>query len=151
MSKFDNLFYLNEKLGMTGMLTMWLSFFTTSFVVLLVDDTQGPVRDFCAASQLLCCSNVVSMGWAIANNVDLTKASFLTLHFDTFGTLLALAYYGGDSVMNSSTLGVWNTVQVVGTVMNAVYAVASLYTVARDYNGFRDHFKPQITAGIEQV
>ena len=136
MGKYENLFGMNEKFGMVGFLSMWLSFFTTSFVVLLVDDTQGPVRDFCAASQLLCCTNLVSMGWAITNNVSWSKASFLTLHFDTFGTLVALAYYGGDSVMNSSTLGVWNTVQVVGTVMNAVFAVASLYTVARDHKGF---------------
>jgi len=151
MSKFDNLFGMNEKMGTVGFLSMWLSFFTTSFVVLLVDDTQGPARDFCFMSQLLCCSNVVSMGWAIANNVNFTKASFYTLHFDTFGTLLALAYYGGGDVMNSSTLGAWNTVQVVGTVMNAVYAVASLYMVARDHKGFSDYLNKQTTAVIEQV
>ena len=151
MSKFNNLFGMNEKMGMVGFLSMWFSFFTTSFVVLLVDDTQGPVRDFCAASQLLCCTNLISMGWAITNNISWSKANFLTLHFDTFGTLVALAYYGGDSVMNSSTLGVWNTVQVVGTVMNAAFAVASLYTVARDYEGFSKYLKKQTTAVIEQV
>ena len=115
---------------MTGLLAMWLSFFTSSFVVLLVDDTQGPARDFCVVSQLLCCTNVASMGYAVANNVSWSKANFLTMNFDTFGTLLAFAYFGGSDVLGSTPLGVWNYVQVVGTGLNTLFGLASLYMVA---------------------
>jgi len=149
MNKFSNLFRMFDKLGMVGFLGMWLSFFTTSFVVLLVDDTQGPMRDFCVASQLLCCTNLASMGWAITNNVSWSKASFLTLHFDTFGTLLAFAYYGGGDVLDSSTLGVWNTVCVAGTAMNTVFGLAALYHVAKDYKGFRDYLTQPPALTIE--
>jgi hypothetical protein len=102
----------------------------------LADKTEGPARDFCAASQLLCCTNLVSMGWAAANNVSWSKANFLTLNFDTFGTWLAFAYFGGNDVLGTSTLGVWNGVQVAGTVLNTVFGVVSLYMVMKDHAGF---------------
>ena len=127
---------MTDKMGKCGFLGMWLSFFTTSFVVLLVDDTQGPARDFCAASQLLCCTNLASMGWMMVNNDSWSKANFFTLNFDTFGTLLAFAYYGGSDVLGSSVLGTWNTVQLVGTAMNTAFGVSSLYLVAKDHSGF---------------
>lgn len=139
MGKFQNLFGLTDKIGMVGFLGMWLSFFTTSFIVLLVDDTQGPARDFCMVSQLLCCTNLASMGYAVAYNVSWSKANFFTMNFDTFGTLLAFAYFGGSDVLGSSTLGVWNSVQVAGTVLNTVFGLASLYMVAADYKGFNDY------------
>ncbi len=51
MTKFQNLFLMMDKLGMRGMLAMWFSFFTTSFVVLLTDQQTGPLRDFTMLSQ----------------------------------------------------------------------------------------------------
>jgi len=141
MPNFKNLFAMNDKLGMTGFLTMWLCFFTTSFGVLLADDTQGPARDFCAASQLLCCTNLASVGWALVNNKSWSKANFYTMNFDTFGTWLAFAYFGGGDVLGSSTLGVWNGVQVVGTALNTVFGVVTMYAVAKDHQGFVDYLE----------
>jgi len=141
MPNFKNLFAMNDKLGMTGFLTMWLCFFTTSFGVLLADDTRGPARDFCAASQLLCCTNLASVGWALVNNKSWSKANFYTMNFDTFGTWLAFAYFGGGDVLGSSTLGVWNGVQVVGTALNTVFGVVTMYAVAKDHQGFVDYLE----------
>ena len=147
MGHFENVFSLTDKLGMKGLLGMWFSFFTTSFVVLLVDDAQGAARDFCMVSQLLCCTNLVSMGYAVTNNMSWSKANFLTMNFDTFGTWLAFAYFGGNDVLGTTTLGVWNSVQVVGTVLNTVNGVAALYLVATDYRGFKDYLgKPAVKA-----
>ena len=143
MGKFENLFAMTDSMGKVGLLGLWLSFFTTSFVVLLADDTQGPQRDFCAASQLLCCTNLASMGWAFMNNESWSKANFFTMNFDTFGTLLAFAYYGGSDVLGSSTLGTWNTVQLVGTAMNTAFGVSSLYMVAKDHGGFVHYLNAQ--------
>ena len=98
MNKFQNLFLMVDKLGVTGMLTLWFSFFTTGFVVLLTDDQTGPLRDFSMVSQLVCCSNLAAMGYSVANNVSLQKTFFYTMNFDTFATLLAFAYFG-DSTM----------------------------------------------------
>jgi hypothetical protein len=142
MSKFEQLFLMCDKMGMSGMLTMWLSFFTTSFVVLLTDDQVGVKRDFTMLSQLVCCVNLGAMGYSVANNVPWAKTHFYTLHFDTFATLLAFAYFGGGDVLDSTTLGVWNTVQLVGTAMNAVFGVSALYMVANDYTGFREYLGP---------
>ena len=141
MSKFQNLFLMMDKMGMQGMLTMWFTFFTTGFVVLLTDDQVGPLRDFTMVSQLACCTNLAAMGYSVANNVSLTKTSFLTLNFDTFVTLFAFAYFGGGDLLNSTPLGVWNTVQLVGTCMNALFGVAALYMVNNDYEGFQRHLK----------
>jgi hypothetical protein len=141
MPNFKNLFAMNDKLGMTGFLTMWLCFFTTSFGVLLADDTQGPARDFCAASQLLCCTNLASVGWALVNNESWSKANFYTMNVDTFGTWLAFAYFGGGDVLGSSTLGVWNSVQVAGAALNTVFGVVTMYAVAKDHQGFVDYLE----------
>ena len=141
MVSFEQLFKFPDKLGVAGCLGMWVSFFTTSFVVLLADDTTGPTRDFCAASQLLCCTNLAALGYAAVKNVPWSEASFYSMNFDSFGTLLAFAYYGGDAVLGSSTLGVWNTVQVVGTVLNTVAGVSSLYMVAKDHAGFKEYIQ----------
>ena len=141
MDKFQNLFLMVDKLGMTGMLTLWFSFFTTGFVVMLTDDQTGPLRDFSMVSQLVCCTNLAAMGYSVAHNVSLKKSFFYTMNFDTFATLLAFAYFGGGDLLNSSPLGVWNWIQFVFTVMNAAWGAATLYTVARDYKGFAEHLK----------
>ena len=141
MDKFQNLFLMVDKLGMTGMLTMWFTFFTTGFVVMLTDDQTGPLRDFSMVSQLVCCTNLASMGYSVAHNVSMKKTFFYTMNFDTFATLLAFAYFGGDSLLNSTPLGVWNWVQFVFTLMNAVWGAATLYTVARDHKGFVKHLE----------
>ena len=137
MGKFENLFAMSDSMGMRGMLTMWFSFFTTGFVVLLTDNQQGALRDFTMVSQLVCCANVAAFGYSVAHKESWSKTNFYTLHFDTFATLLAFAYFGGGDLLNSTPLGVWNTVQLVGTAMNAAFGVAALYMVAGDYEGYR--------------
>ena len=149
MSKFQNLFLMTDKLGMRGMLTMWFSFFTTTFVVLLADDQVGHLRDFTLMSQLACCTNLAAMGYSVANNVSLSKSMFYTLNFDTFVTLLAFAHCGGADLLNSTPLGVWNTVQLVGTVMNALFGVAALYMVNGDYAGFQQYLADYAPAAVE--
>ena len=141
MAKFQNLFLMMDKLGMRGMLAMWFSFFTTSFVVLLTDQQTGPLRDFTMLSQLACCTNLAAMGYSVANKVSLSKTTFYTLNFDTFATLLAFAYFGGGDLLNSTPLGVWNTIQLVGTAMNALFGVAALYMVNADYKGFQTYLE----------
>ena len=146
MGKFENLFAMSDNMGMRGMLTMWFSFFTTGFVVLLTDDQQGALRDFTMVSQLVCCANVVAFGHSVVHNESWSRTSFYTLHFDTFATLLAFAYFGGGDLLNSTPLGVWNTIQLIGTLMNAVFGVSALYMVAGDHAGFLEYLKPADTS-----
>jgi hypothetical protein len=149
MGRFQNLFAMTDSMGMRGMLTMWLSFFTTTFVVLLTDDQTGPLRDFTMVSQLVCCTNLASMGYSVSNNVSMSKTSFYTLHFDTFATLLAFAYFGGGDLLNSTPLGVWNYVQLVGTAMNALFGVSALYLVESDYDGFQKYIEDNTMPALE--
>ena len=149
MGRFQNLFTMTDSMGMRGMLTMWLSFFTTTFVVLLADDQAGPLRDFTMVSQLACCTNLASMGYSVVNNVSMSKTSFYTLHFDTFATLLAFAYFGGGDLLNSTPLGVWNYVQLVGTAMNALFGVSALYLVESDYDGVQKYLEDNTMPALE--
>jgi hypothetical protein len=151
MNKFQNLFLMMDKFGMRGMMAMWFSFFTTGFVVLLTDDQVGPLRDFTAVSQLVCCTNLAAMGHSVANNVSLQKSTFYTFNFDTFATLLAFAYFGGGNLLNSTPLGVWNYIQFVFTVMNAAWGAAALYVVNSDYAGFQQYLDASAPAAIEDV
>jgi len=115
----------------------------------LSDDQVGHLRNFTMISQLACCTNLAAMGYSVANNVSLSKSMFYTLNFDTFVTLLAFAHCGGGDLLNSTPLGVWNTVQLVGTVMNALFGIASLYMVNGDYAGFQQYLAKYSPAAIE--
>ena len=152
MGKFQNLFLMMDKFGMRGMMAMWFSFFTTGFVVLLTDDQTGPLRDFTMVSQIVCCTNLAAMGYSAANNVRLSKTTYYTLNFDTFVTLFAFAYFGGGDLLNSTPLGVWNTIQLVGTVMNALFGIAALYLADSDFAGFQKYLDGgEQAAAVEDV
>ncbi len=139
MDKFNTLFSMSDKAGPFGFLMMWLSFFLISFVTLLADHQTGPIRDYCAASQLVCTTNLVVLGYAVANNVKWSKVSLLTCGFDMFATWLALAYY--REVFDSSILGVWNVISTIFMGVFTVVYLASVITVARDHAGFRKYLE----------
>jgi len=144
MNKFERIFGLNEKLGKVGFLTLWSSAFFTSFIVLLVDDSTGAARNFCAVSQLACCTNLVSLGYSVMSNKSWSKAVFFTMNFDTFATWTAFAYFGGTAVFGTTPLGVWNAVQIAFTILNTLNGIAALYLVSKDHSGFEEYLTETI-------
>lgn len=126
-------------MGYLGFLCMWFTCFFVSFVTLLTDDTTGPVRDFTAVSQLVCCANLVSMGWGMTNGVKPTQASMLTINLDLFVTWLAFAYYGGGDVLSSSPIGVWNYIQVCLFSVFSLQSMVGLFAIAVDPAGYQKY------------
>ena len=132
---------MNEIMGYFGFLAMWFSCFSISFFTMLADDTQGPVRDFTAVSQLICCTNLVSMSYGMMNRVPVTKASLFTINLDLFVTWTAFAYYGGSDVFSDSAIGVWNYIQVIMFSFFSASGIAGLFAIANDPNGFNKYLE----------
>ncbi len=115
---FRALFGKMDDVGVIGLLPIWLSFFFTSFGVMLGDDSVGAPRNFCAVSQIICCANLCTMAYSVTNNVPLSKANVLTFLLDMMVTWTAFAYFGGSDVFSSSAIGIFNYIQVPNTSFN---------------------------------
>ena len=137
---FDKIFGPVDKMGYTGFIIMWFCFFFTSFGVMLGDSTTGPARDFCAVSQMICCTNLVAFGYAITNNIPWSKASMLTCALDMCVTWTALAYFGGN-VFGTSAIGIFNYIQVPMMAIMTIPTLLGLIVVARDPEGFRQYLE----------
>ena len=137
MDLFKALFGFADKLGVLGFFGIWLSFFGITFGALVADEQTGPIRDYATVSQLICCANLVTLGYAVVNNVKWSKASFHTLGLDLFVTWTALAYYGVNNVFDDSLLGVWNTISTIFMGVFTVQYLVCMVVVARNYNGFQ--------------
>ena len=136
---FKALFGMSDKMGPFGFLVMWFSFFFTTFGVLLADSSVGAPRNFCFASQLVCCTNLISVAYAITNELDFTKVSMLTTPLDMFVTWLAFAYFGGSAVLSSTPIGVFNWIQVVMMGMMGLQMMFSLLAMAWDPAGYKKY------------
>ena len=141
---FKTLFGKMDEVGVIGFMPMWFIFFFTSFGVMLADDSVGAPRNFCAVSQLICCSNLCAMGYAVTNNVALSKANLLTGPLDFFVTWTALAYFGGAAVFSSTPIGIFNYIQVPIMALMTIPTVFGLVAVAKDPEGYQQYLDPPL-------
>ena len=137
---FKLVFGMTDKMGPSGFMLMWLSFFFATFGVLLADDTQGSPRNFCFASQAICCTNLVAVAYSLTHNFNFSKASMLTGPLDMFVTWTSFAYFGGSATLGSTPIGVFNWIQVVMMTMMTIQMTVGLFAMALDPNGFKNHF-----------
>ena len=138
---FKQVFGMTDKMGHFGFLLMWFSWFLTTFGVLLGDSSVGAPRNFCFASQLVCCTNIVSIVYSMTNNVDLSKASMLTGPLDMYVTWLSFAYFGGSAVFSTSAIGVFNVIQCVMQGMMTIQMTVGLLAMAKDPKGYKKYLE----------
>ena len=138
---FETLFGKMDRAGVLSFMPMWFAFFFTSFGVMLGDDSLGAPRNFCAVSQIVCCSNLVAMGYAVTNNVALSKANQLTGPLDFFVTWTSLAYFGGSAVFSTTPIGIFNYIQVPIMAFMTVPTLIGLVAIARDPKGYQQYLQ----------
>tara|TARA_A100001015_G_C14747760_1_gene616270 strand:- start:153 stop:650 length:498 start_codon:yes stop_codon:yes gene_type:complete len=144
---FVNLFGQMDKVGAKGFLFMWFSFFFTSFGVMLADNTVGSPRNFCAVSQMICCTNLVSIGYAITNKVPLSKASQWTSGLDMFVTWTSFAYFGGTAVFSTTPIGIWNWIQVPLMAVMTIPTVVGFFAIAFNEDGYQEYLNKEDKKG----
>jgi hypothetical protein len=133
---FKTLFGKMDDMGVAGFMPVWFAFFFASFGVMLGDSSVGSPRNFCAISQLVCCTNLCAMGYAVTNNIALSKANLLTGPFDMFATWTALAYLGGD-VFSSTPIGIFNYIQVPIMALMTIPTLIGLVAIAKNPVGYQ--------------
>tara|TARA_Y100000590_G_C15635830_1_gene982960 strand:+ start:981 stop:1430 length:450 start_codon:yes stop_codon:yes gene_type:complete len=134
---FTKLFGKMDSMGVYGFMPVWFLFFFVSFGVMIMDDSVGVSRDFCAVSQIICCFNLCAMGYAVTNNMALSKANLLTGPLDMFVTWTAFAYYGGTAVFSSTPIGIFNNIQVPIMALMTIPTLIGLISVAKDPAGYQ--------------
>ena len=137
---FTLLFGPMDKMSYKGFLIMWTSLFTTTLVVLSLDDSVGAPRNFCLVSQLICCTNLVSVGYGLNNKLPLSKVSLLTSGLDMCVTFTALAFLG-TSVFSTTPIGIFNYVQVPIMALMGLHYFISLFTCAFNPEGYENYLK----------
>ena len=137
---FETLFGKMDRMGTLSFMPMWFLFFFTSFGVMLADNSTGSPRNFCAVSQLICCTNLCAIGYAVTNNLPLSKANLLTGPLDMCVTWTSFAYFGGN-VFSSTPIGIFNYIQVPIMALMTIPTIISLLAVAKDTNGYQNYLQ----------
>ena len=78
------------------------------------------------------------MGYAVTNNLALSKANMLTGPLDMCVTWTALAYFGGD-VFSTTPIGIFNYIQVPLMALMTIPTLIGLIAVARDPVGYQKY------------
>ena len=89
------------------------------------------------------------MGYAVTNNLALSKANLLTGPLDMFVTWTAFAYYGGYDVFSSTPIGIFNSVQVPIMALMTIPTLISLVAVARDPVGYQRYLEGESVSNEE--
>ena len=138
---FKQVFGMTDKMGHFGFLLMWYSWFLTTFGVLLGDSSVGAPRNFCYASQLICCTNIVSTVYSMTHNVDFSKASMLTAPLDMYVTWLSFAYFGGSAVFSTTPIGIFNVIQCIMQAFMALQMTVGVLMMAKDPRGYKKYLE----------
>ena len=110
---------------------------------MLVDPTVGPVRDFTAISQVICCTNLITLGYGLTHNVKWSKASLLTVNLDLFVSWTAFSYCGGGAVLSNSAIGIWNYIQIVMFSIMSIGNIITLFAIAINYKGYLEYLQKE--------
>lgn len=133
-----NLHLFDNKMGYRYGQFLWFAFWIPSLVTLLCDNTSGPHRDFLTQATLM--SSLTLLYYSHHQDKG-SPASTPGTHA-LFGELLArwilFAHHGPSSVVNSSTVGVMNWIQIICMSIFTVSKLpVSIYTTWH-YERYRD-------------
>ena len=127
-------------LGQCGLYAMWTTLYITNLIVLCEDDTKGPSRDFNVIANGL---SVLYCGVSGANMIfgnKLPSSMMLTvgpIHQYLFWLLFA--YYGGDAVLGTHPIGVYNWVTLFVVGMFTVDMVIKTWFLSLDPTKYREY------------
>jgi len=142
----------DQLLKLTGLYAMWTAVFISNTVALLVDDTQGPSRNFNVWANGL---SVLYCGLANANNIfgnGLPSTMMVTvgpIHQYSFWHLFA--YYGGPDVLGSHPVGVMNWVGCFLVGLFTVDMIVKTWYLALNPDKYRDYVRQSTVASTTET
>lgn len=111
---FKQLFLLEDKImGTPGLYLMWTILFVANFTAMLLDNTQGTIRNFSV------CTNVISVIYLAVGNLNNIYGNKLPSTMlliagpvHQYSYWLLFAYYGGSDVLSSHPIGIMNWISL---------------------------------------
>ena len=139
--KTKTLFMMEDALlGQCGLYAMWTTLYITNLIVLCEDDTTGPSRDFNIIANGL---SVLYCGISGANMIygnQLPSSMMLTIGpIHQYLFWLLFAYYGGDAVLGSHPIGVYNWITLFVVGLFTADMVLKTWYLSLDPSKYRDY------------
>ena len=130
---FDNL--MGYKYGQF----MWLSFWVPSFLVLLVDDTQGPGRMFLTGATMLSSGSLLYYNTFRWVNEPASTPGMFSLTAEVFARWVLAAHCGVSQIVGTNPIGAWNWLQLVAmTMFGLSHLAASMYSTC-NWQQYREY------------
>ena len=149
--KVTDLFKVEDQiLKLGGLYTLWTILFVSNFVCLLVDDTDGKVRDFNVLTNVL---SVIYGGIASVVNVYGNKlpSSMLLIAgpIHQYSYWILFAYFGGSDVISRSAVGVMNCIFTVIVALFSVDMIFKTWYVSLYPQSYLDYTKEYEKVEVE--
>lgn len=142
----DKLFMMEDRVfGNVGLYAMWTGLYIANFVTLLVDPTQGPVRDFNIVANGL---SVIYCATSSAVNIfgNGLPSTFILIAAPIHQYLywLLLAYYGGSLPFSDSPVGVMNWINSIIVGLFTLDMMVKTWLLAVSPDTYRGYVKRQL-------
>ena len=142
----DKLFMMEDRIFRNvGLYAMWTCLYIANFVTLLVDPTQGPVRDFnIIANGLSVIYCATSSAVTIFGNGLPSTFILLAGPIHQYLYWLLLAYYGGSPPFSGTPTGVMNWINSIIVGIFTLDMIVKTWVLAISPNTYKDYVKRQL-------
>ena len=149
MAFVDNLHYVDDKLlGYRFGYFFWLSLYIVNVVVLSVDSTTGPQREYLTNTSLM---SVLTLVYYSFNQFKGNPASVPGLHAggaEALARLLYAAHLDWSEIVGTNTIGVWNFVLLVVAGLFGVSKLGENIHTLWNPNVYLEYVQRQKDAGV---
>ena len=146
-SVIQNLCWLDNKLGYRYGIFLWLSFWVPSLVVMLVDDTKGPGRDFLGFTTAFSPLSLLYYCYHFTILKRPASTASVVIPVECFARWSLIAYYGVHDITGDNPVGVMNWVLVVAVSMFGFLGLIKQVYIGfhpKDYAEYEEEQNPHI-------
>jgi hypothetical protein len=140
MSVVENLHSFDNLLGYRWGYLFWLSMFTSNFVVLCADDTQGVGRDYLSNTMLMSCLSLVYYHMCRHRDIPASTPAMHVAGTEGLARYALAANYGFSNIVaGTNAIAYLNYVMLAMSGMFAVSKVAASLHAVNNYDLYKEY------------
>ena len=139
MSVINKLHYFDNTIGYKYGQFLWLSFWIPSFLVLLIDDTQGHGRFFLTGATIMSSGTLLYYNTFRWVDEPASTPGMFGLTAEMLARWILVAHCGISNIIGTSPIGAWNTFQLVAMSLFGVSHLASSMYSTYNWKEYRTY------------